>query len=426
VSIKRIVERDEAPARRGLAARLWRDEAGVVAIMFALMFPVLAAMVALGIDVGFWYSAKRGLQNAADAAAVAGGHELRLGNSTTVAESTALQEATRNGFDSGTGTITVSSPPGSGSYTGSSLAVEVSLSNPGMTFFSQLVMDFTPTINARAVAILGSDSDACVLALSGTVAKAVSASGNPAIVFDGCQVASNSSAANAIYVGGSATLEADCATTVGGVSGDLDLDCSSAATGTRAVDDPYADLPSPTITGCDETGYSVNSGGSEAISPGTYCNGFTIRGGGEVTLAAGTYVIDGGSFKINGGGILTGSNVTFIFANGATADVAGGAEVTLSASTTGDYAGIVFFQDEDTVSGTNNKFNGGSTMSINGAMYFPSQDVEFTGGASIGGPDCTLIVAQSVGFGGNANLQSDCDGLGGNTVDIYDSVELVE
>ena len=412
--------------RSGLPKRLWRDEAGVVLIMFALMFPVIAGMVALAIDVGFWYSSKRGLQNAADAAAVAGGHELRLGNSSSTATSTASQEATRNGFDAGSGTITVSSPPSSGGYSGDSLAVEVSLAETAMTFFSQLVMDFTPTITARAVARLGSDSEACVLALGSTEAKAIEAGGNPSVVFNGCQVASNSDAANSIYVGGAATLEADCATTVGGISGDIDLDCSSPATGAREVDDPFASLPSPTVGSCDETNYKVNSGDSFNISAGTFCSGFEISGGGSVTMAAGTYIVDGGVFKINGGGELIGSNVTIILVNGATAWVSGGAEVDLSASTTGDYAGIVFFQDEDTVSGTNNKFTGGSTMEINGAIYFPSQDVEFTGGASIGGPDCTQIVAQTVSFGGDATLSSDCDGLGGSSIDIYDSVELVE
>jgi len=59
---------------------MWRsrvsDDTGAVAVTFAIVFLVLVAFAALAVDVGFWYTAKRQLQSAADAAALAGCREL--------------------------------------------------------------------------------------------------------------------------------------------------------------------------------------------------------------------------------------------------------------------------------------------------------------------------------------------------------------
>jgi len=52
------------------------DDTGAVAVTFAIVFLVLVAFAALAVDVGFWYTAKRQLQSAADAAALAGCREL--------------------------------------------------------------------------------------------------------------------------------------------------------------------------------------------------------------------------------------------------------------------------------------------------------------------------------------------------------------
>lgn len=62
------------------------DDAGAVAVTFALVFLVLVGVAALAVDVGFWYTAKRQLQSAADAAALAGCRELSEGSGSTAVE----------------------------------------------------------------------------------------------------------------------------------------------------------------------------------------------------------------------------------------------------------------------------------------------------------------------------------------------------
>jgi hypothetical protein len=53
-----------------------RGESGQVLVFVAVIVVVLVGMAALVIDVGSWYQAQRHLQTAADAAALAGAHEL--------------------------------------------------------------------------------------------------------------------------------------------------------------------------------------------------------------------------------------------------------------------------------------------------------------------------------------------------------------
>jgi hypothetical protein len=57
------------------------------------------------------------------------------------------------------------------------------------------------------------------------------------------------------------------------------------------------------------------------------------------------------------------------------------------------------------------KFNGGSTENITGAIYTPSGQMEFAGGASIA-TGCTQLVALTVTFTGNANFGNTCTGSG--------------
>jgi hypothetical protein len=58
------------------------------------------------------------------------------------------------------------------------------------------------------------------------------------------------------------------------------------------------------------------------------------------------------------------------------------------------------------------KFNGGSSQNITGAVYMPSQTVDYTGGATAGGSVCTQIIGDQVNFSGNSNLQDNCTGYG--------------
>ena len=111
--------------------RLLKDERGSV-LAFFVAIPVVAGTVAVGVETGQLYRTKRQMQGAADAAALAATIDKMNGGTNTSATAAALYEAQRNGFQNGVGgvTVTVNSPPTSGSNVSTANAVEVVVTKP--------------------------------------------------------------------------------------------------------------------------------------------------------------------------------------------------------------------------------------------------------------------------------------------------------
>lgn len=390
--------------------RLAADRTGAAAIMVGLLLPLVVGVAALAIETGLWFSERRELQNAADVAALSGAFELTAGRRTTVTQS-ALADGRRNAADAA---FTVRTPPASGKYAGSTSAVEVTVTREQTLLLSALFLGDLQ-VAARAVARIGTLGDPCILALERVESSAAEFTGSADIVLRDCGVKANSSSAQALTVSGSSSLTAQFVETVGGysVSGSGRLDVGSTMTNASASDDPFRALPNPPVGGCNHSGYKQN--GTATLSPGVYCNGLDLGSQARVTLSPGVYVVNGGSVKINGGAMVSGSGVTIFLTgssgNYAQMDINGGAQVNLTAPNSGTYAGMLFFQDRNAPTGGDNKFNGGSSMSLNGALYFPGQQVDFQGNTNNAG-GCTRIVADTITFTGDAALGNACASLG--------------
>jgi Flp pilus assembly protein TadG len=75
-----------------------RADQGQIIVIFALGLVAMIAMVGLVLDGGSTYAQRRGQQNAADLAALAGANEYLLSNDKTAAETVARSVAAQNGF----------------------------------------------------------------------------------------------------------------------------------------------------------------------------------------------------------------------------------------------------------------------------------------------------------------------------------------
>jgi hypothetical protein len=423
------------PDRR--IADILADRRGVVGILFALAMPVLIGFTALGTEAGLWYLGKRNLQTAADVAAVSAAFEI-LGSSGGEVSS-AGQEAERHGFDAASGTIQVNSPPTAGTAAGDEDAVEVVLTQPRPLLFAGLFLGGPVDITVRAVARMNATSTACVLALDPAAYRALDVVGTANLQMPGCVLAANSSNPEAISIRGNATVQALTLST----SGDYDVSGSGTLvtqtpprTGANPLGNPYADRAIPSYGACNQTGYKRTSKTPVTLSPGVYCNGMDFGSQSVVDFSPGTYVVDQGVFNVNGGAeitctgctgtagvtiVLTGSGTSY-----ATVRINGGAAVSLKAPTSGSYSGLLFFQDDDAPGGGSNVINGGATMNLSGALYFPSQSVDFNGNAASGGASCTQIVARTVSFSGTSNIGGDCDDSGTADINVGGTVNLVE
>lgn len=396
---------------------LAQDRSGVTALMTGLLLTLSLGFAATAIDLGAAYSAKRSAQNAADSAAFSAANGEMAGAANVSDQARAV--AAQYGFADGTGgvTVAVNTPPASGGFTSNAQAVEVVVTRPQARFFAGFLAAGPGTVRGRAVAVAGVNGDACVLALDPVAAGAALDTGTANVNLMGCSLFANSSSSTALTMKGGSVMSAQSVGLVGAASIANNSSLTTVAglkTGQAPMPDPYANVAIPAhAAGCNYNGslpnHVTNSG-----APVVICNGVSINAGQAVTLDPGVYIVDGGSFTLNGGGTLNGSGVTIILTGGATVSVNGGANVNITAPTTGPTAGLAFFGDR-TASQANNKFNGGSTQAIQGAIYFPSQTVTFTGGSS-SASGCTQLLAADVKFSGNATLQINCAGTGVKTI----------
>ena len=140
-----------------------RHESGQTLIMFALGLAVLLVMAALTIDVGLAYVARRDMQNAADAAALAGADVLLEGQSSVLATNAARDLALQNGYDNAAAdvTVTISIPPTSGPHSGDSDFIEVLIEHPIDAVMARAVGKTSFDISARAVAAFGAGVGCC-------------------------------------------------------------------------------------------------------------------------------------------------------------------------------------------------------------------------------------------------------------------------
>jgi hypothetical protein len=401
----------ESAKRRPSFRRFIADRRGDTAILAAAAMPAVIGFFGLGVEVGHWYLTKVELQSAADAAAVAGAAVRRAGGSQAEIEAAALRAALETGFDGQAGVLVVNAPPLTGGFTGTP-AVEVTAAQSRKLLFAAMFMEEAVVPNARAVALPSPGRPVCVLALDASAPAAVNFDGTSDVNMNGCEIVSNSIDAAAFTLTGSAKLRADCVSAVGGASTSSGLTltgCRAPVEGIAPVRDPYAGVPEPSAPTACTPSPSSSPKTTITLDPARYCGGLTLKG--SVTLNAGTYIVDGGSLTIEASAVVAGSGITFFLTNGATVRIAGTASVNLSAPTTGPYAGLLFFGDRDNPVTGENILAGSSTSSFEGAIYFPSQTLEYTGNSGASGT-CAQIVARKVMLKGTTRFDGSCPTTG--------------
>jgi len=404
------------------------DSRGAVLIYAALAAPVFIGMIGLSVDVAGWQAQKRQLQAIADGAAIGGALErIRTGTSAAV-EPAALVDATTNGYTPAIDTIAVNIPPQSGPRTGVGNAVEVLIRRETPTLFSHLFMPSTSYVSARAVAI-GDINDTCVWALNKTSQSAVKVAG-AALVNLGCGIFDNSNDPTALTQSGSGCLMATTIKMAGGAA----VDCTSVepVTGANQVIDPLEALqpPSPLPACTNSANITVNSGESLTLDPCVYTGKINVISDGTLDFNPGLYVFDGAGLSFGAQSTVTGDGVHFYMTanNGSsdTFDIAAGANVTLTAGTTDDWgmAGILIYHDRNSPTNVTHSLTGGATMDLEGILYFPVQDVKFTGGSAFD-VSATMLIADEIEIAGNTNL-GDFDGSAVQANKVLIEASLVE
>lgn len=370
-----------------------RDDRGQAIVLVAITILGMVMAVGLAIDSGQLYGRRVSAQEAADSAAFAGATVLYqkgcpwitcTSTEVSVATSAATSDATLNGYatnvPTSNTTVTVTSPPSSGSFSGNTLCVQVAISTPVKTTLVPQTEAFT-TVKATGTACAAAFNAgyAMMSTDSNCDSKALIEQSNGSLAISGGNLQINSCSTSAGYAQGSIKIDAGYgAYIVGGASPWPSVSPGTTTTNTDSVQaDPFAGTPGPPITGLTDQSCT-----GPALSPGIYqC----MVNNGTYTMTPGYYIFEGHNHGISfsGGSALTGTGVLIYLTQDSLGDCAtfsmsGQSTVDLTAPTSGPYKGLLIYQDPR-CTGTIEIGGNSSVGSLSGSIYAPTGTVAANG-----------------------------------------------
>jgi Flp pilus assembly protein TadG len=451
--------------------KLWRDKRGNAIIIMGAALPMVIGAAGLASDTIQWTLWKRQLQRAADSAAIAGVYTRYATGATTkvpsaIAHDIDLNDHTWMSLMSGYPQITY--PANSGVKTNQ---VQVTLKIQQRLPFSSLFMSAAPIITATSTAAtVPAGGSACFEALETANTTGLNFSGNAGIEAPDCDGFSNSGGSNASIARGSSDVTLNSVGGVGGVQNSNNFHVTSYRPYSPALADPFSQVnPDFSQMKCNvgqttttTTGHGANQvtttsttygsydltdadNGNIAnlkISDGTQANCFhsiSVASNTTLTLPSGTYYINGGDLTVQG--TLNCTSCTFVLTNKDASSPIGNIKnngnpaskmnITAPSDSTNPYKGIAIYQDRRAPDcNVCNKINGNNASIIQGAIYLPSQELEYNGTGTTSAI-CTMFVARRLNFSGNSTTTNkfskldNCSfvGLGGSS--SYVMVRLV-
>jgi hypothetical protein len=353
--------------------RFRKDEDGQMLIVAALSILVLSGFLALSVDVGLLFRAKRNLQIAVDASATAGALDFYYNSSDVSARAAAQAAAAANGLTNGQSgvVVTVNTPPTDGPNSGALGDVEVIVSQPNPTMFMKIFHFDSISVMARAVAGTPLPSKTCVYVLSPTGADAMELSGSFDVSVSHCGVIVDSSAPDALqFTGSSGHLSASSVAVVGGDGGQTADSDPIPIIGAAPVNDPIKISGPVPPDGCATTSSATSLTGS-ITGPGAgmalcFTQPVALN---NVTLGNGVYVFENGAST--SGNISSGPGGATLDVYSGSLTMNSGTVFNLVAPTSGDTNGIALMEPPSNSSQITIQ-KGNVTGKLTGIIYAPA------------------------------------------------------
>lgn len=404
-------------------------ENGQAIVLIVLAMISLLGITALAIDGGMAYSDRRQVQNAADAAALAGGLQKANGRTETNVRQAAWNTAGENGFDNSQVTTTISGP--FSDLFGQYYLVYVTIVSPVETAFLQFISggSLQNTVEARARAYPSQPAlpGYALLAMGDCTTEgghqiSITGGGNSGGVetFQGgmfinvpegsgnhCAVDPPNQGVGIIAHDGR-HLSSVGSHAYSGESNISPLPVINDLNGGSRIEDPLFDLAEPVCTG---NGSEVGG----VFQPGRYGGSGQpdIDGG---TYAPGIYCISG-DVHLSGNEVIEGDGVVLYMINGGL-NFSGNAGMRITAPTSINclgtagspsssctYAGIAVFMARSNTSTFEVRGNGGDA--IHGMVYALNGTIQASGGGS--DPNDTTVygqvIARRIYGNGNGSFQ---------------------
>lgn len=394
---------------------LIRDERGNVLALTAIGLPLLFGCAAIAVDTVQWAFAKRELQSAADAAAIAGVYAIVQSADMEAAVDGSI--ASNRNLDPKRAVSAERSP---GTRKDDPFAVRVRIASPVAMTFARLFLSKPPTLDAEATATIVENGEFCAFAIGTDDDTGLEIESSANVEME-CGMATNASSAKAIVGDSSAIIQADNIVAFGGIEANGIKD-SRIRKYSLKQKDPLADRDPPLIpsTGCPNV--TVNSdaaakiGGRVTLPAGCYGN---MLLDGPVTLADGEYILNRGNLLIGPAAeVYCRACTIFLTSERAGTDpwsigkvqIDGHAKVKLAAPTQGPNAGILIFQDRRSKGAHNeieNIIGGNGFSELKGLIYMPSEVLRVDGDRN---PDiqCARFIGRRLILQGRVLISKGC------------------
>jgi Flp pilus assembly protein TadG len=421
------------------------DRSGVVVILVALAMPVLAGAMGLAAESSYWYVHKRGMQNAADAAAIAAATGA---NASSNYSAQALAVAAQLGFTNGSGNVTVAASPSNNAAgcPATASCYTVTISDDVPLFLSRVIgYAGNATVNKKGMTAITATSVAaskgaypyCILALSGSVTTDIVTNGAPKANLNGCNTMSNSGSTCNGH-----NLNANVGDAHGTNNGCGIIQNSNVPTEA----DPYkglaSNIPADTCGGSYPQEPGKKGGWAPPATPNnqwsdtSHGGPYTLSGNtivcGDLQLTGNTtinapsnavLVIENGQLDTNGYTLQStaGSGLTVVFtgapSNGTYqhypsggGNPSGGGTLDIAAPTSGPWSGMALYQDPNLVDTSGNldisAAGNTPTWNITGMVYLPQSSVTFSGAVSkaSNGLSCFGMVVKDITINGTGDI----------------------
>lgn len=362
--------------------RFVRCRRGNVSILFALSFVGIAAASGVALDMLRAHNTRASLQAALDGAVLSA---VSSGRSGSQADAVAKTYLAAN-FAAAGHIESQSYAWKNGAYTGTAEATI-------KTTLSSLVGMREMVVQASATAGRAEGARTCILLTAPSANQALLANGGASIVAPECEIHVSTTANTAAIINGGTTLDVKriCirgSRIIKNTSADMPIE-TSCATAEDTIGDK---LKVPSVGACTNSKnvYDPPSNGRISLTPGVYCN-VIFNGSPTISFAPGLYIIKG-TMIVNSGATITGEGVTFYFPDvNSKIQFNGGLTSKLTAPKSGDYAGVLMFENP---AGTGNAqwiFNGTVNEEIEGLIYLPKRDVTYNSSSNISSDGVTMV-----------------------------------
>lgn len=424
---------------RWVRGRGEESERGASLILVAASMTFVVGVAALAVDIGHAQTERLRLQNAADAAALAGSFEIPGDASTArgtageyaylgvdvvtpVAQACGTDAAC---FDDGEFAVRVTTPYADpGSTVPANELIRVQMCSQSPTFFARIFQADGIAICGDAIAAADADANPdCVLCVLSPHGTSVRSTGSGTLNVTGGDFVVNSDDPSAIDLSGSGSITSDGEIGVnGGYSAPAGA-ISPAPSHSDPVADPLAHLPVPTLPGPPAAKVQISGKGDATLSPGVYSE-IKSSSSGQLTLLPGVYVVTEG-IKLSknpgpGNVSFLADGVVIYFAcssypapcapgeTGATFSGSGGSTIDWTPPTSGPYEGVSVFYDRNNEGDFT--LTGNTDTSFAGAVYMESGELRLTGTSGVSTSIDSLIVVDTINKTGASALTIDYTG----------------